>query len=209
MAWHRSGDKPLSEPMMISLPTHIGVTRPQWVNISWCYTSQGWFRICTQTMNPRDDFVYAPRQWIPGMISYMHPDNESQGWFRICTQTMNPRDDFVYAPRQWIPGMISYMHPDNERWRYRVTSSLIGWVHTQNDPWYFQFAYRTTIIKDQHWSEKQTTKDSQEDHRDLLGEKQWQDIKCVVLQLLQFLDSLLTSMPKFLFTSLKLYWSEM
>ena len=31
MAWRRSGDKPLSEPMMISLPTHICVTRPQWV----------------------------------------------------------------------------------------------------------------------------------------------------------------------------------
>ena len=31
MAWCRSGDKPLSEPMMVSLPTHICVTRPQWV----------------------------------------------------------------------------------------------------------------------------------------------------------------------------------
>ena len=29
MAWRRSGDKPLSEPMMVSLPTHICVTRPQ------------------------------------------------------------------------------------------------------------------------------------------------------------------------------------
>ena len=32
MAWRRSGDKPLSEPMMVSLPTHICVIRPQWVN---------------------------------------------------------------------------------------------------------------------------------------------------------------------------------
>ena len=32
MAWSRPGDKPLSEPMMVSLPTHICVTRPQWVN---------------------------------------------------------------------------------------------------------------------------------------------------------------------------------
>ena len=32
IAWRRSGDKPLSEPMMVSLPTHICVTRPQWVN---------------------------------------------------------------------------------------------------------------------------------------------------------------------------------
>ena len=31
MAWRRLGDKPLSEPMMVSLPTHICATRPQWV----------------------------------------------------------------------------------------------------------------------------------------------------------------------------------
>ena len=32
MAWRRPGDKPLSEPMMIILQTHICVTLPQWVN---------------------------------------------------------------------------------------------------------------------------------------------------------------------------------
>ena len=32
MAWRRPGDKPLSEPMMFSLPTHIWVTQPQRVN---------------------------------------------------------------------------------------------------------------------------------------------------------------------------------
>ena len=32
MAWRRPGDKTLSEPMMVRLPTHICVTRPQWVN---------------------------------------------------------------------------------------------------------------------------------------------------------------------------------
>ena len=32
MAWRRPGDKPSSEPMMVSLLTHICVTRPQWVN---------------------------------------------------------------------------------------------------------------------------------------------------------------------------------
>ena len=30
MAWRRPGDKPLSEPMMVSLLAHICVTRPQW-----------------------------------------------------------------------------------------------------------------------------------------------------------------------------------
>ena len=37
MDWPRSGDKPLSEPMMVSLLTHICVTRPQWIN--WFYGS--------------------------------------------------------------------------------------------------------------------------------------------------------------------------
>ena len=32
MAWCRPGDKPLSEPMMVSLLTHICITQPQWVN---------------------------------------------------------------------------------------------------------------------------------------------------------------------------------
>ena len=32
IAWCRPGDKPLSEPMMISLLTHICVARPQWVH---------------------------------------------------------------------------------------------------------------------------------------------------------------------------------
>ena len=33
MAWHRPGDKPLSEPMLVGSMTHICVTRPQWVNL--------------------------------------------------------------------------------------------------------------------------------------------------------------------------------
>ena len=42
MAWHWSGDKPLSEPMMVKLLTHMCVTWPQWVNglrmliSQWC-----------------------------------------------------------------------------------------------------------------------------------------------------------------------------
>ena len=37
MAWHRPGDKPFSEAMMVSLLLHICITRSQWVtsNGSW------------------------------------------------------------------------------------------------------------------------------------------------------------------------------
>ena len=40
MAWRRPGDKPLSEAMMVNLPTHICVSRPQWVNK---HSSCRWF----------------------------------------------------------------------------------------------------------------------------------------------------------------------
>ena len=37
MAWRRLGGKPLSEPMMVSLPTHISATQPQWVKSWQCF----------------------------------------------------------------------------------------------------------------------------------------------------------------------------
>ena len=37
MACRLPGDKPLSETMVISLLTHICVTRPHWVNVQMCF----------------------------------------------------------------------------------------------------------------------------------------------------------------------------
>ena len=47
MAWRRPGDKPLSEPMMVRLLTHICVTRPQWLKhiALWCYVTSWNFNI--------------------------------------------------------------------------------------------------------------------------------------------------------------------
>ena len=43
MAWRRPGDKPLSQPMMVSLLTHICVTRPQWVKSKLlCRGTKSW-----------------------------------------------------------------------------------------------------------------------------------------------------------------------
>ena len=46
MAWRRPGDKPLSEPMLVSLLTHIGVTLPQWVNRNVIFT----LKMCQDVM---------------------------------------------------------------------------------------------------------------------------------------------------------------
>ena len=45
MAWRRPGAKPSSEPMMVRLPTHNCVTRPQWVKQSSETKSMHWDRV--------------------------------------------------------------------------------------------------------------------------------------------------------------------
>ena len=42
MAWSWSGDKPLSEPIMVSLLTHVCVSRPQWVNLFYNSKAYGY-----------------------------------------------------------------------------------------------------------------------------------------------------------------------
>ena len=47
----------------------------------------------------------------------------------------NPSVTGGFYCKKWvIAGIIFCMHPANERWRYIVTSSLIGWAHRQNNP---------------------------------------------------------------------------
>ena len=54
MAWRRSGDKPLSEPMMASLLTHICVTRPQWDKV------MTWPVRCQAIVETSADFSCGP-----------------------------------------------------------------------------------------------------------------------------------------------------
>ena len=68
MAWCRPGDKPLSEPMMVSLLTHICVTRPQWVN-AHCEGNQAALEVSQcQSHNKFSNFL----SWTWGLrsISY-------------------------------------------------------------------------------------------------------------------------------------------
>ena len=55
MAWHRPGDKPLSEPMVVSLPTHICVARPLWVNTVWAVIKQSFF---SQIITPHQGEIW-------------------------------------------------------------------------------------------------------------------------------------------------------
>ena len=55
ISWHRPGDKPLPEPVMVSWLTHIYVTRPHWVN----YGADRWRIIVLQVTISKELFFVS------------------------------------------------------------------------------------------------------------------------------------------------------
>ena len=68
MAWRRSGDKPLSEPMMVSLLTHICVARPQWVKIDLFFVYKNDNKLILQATSRRIT-------WLPKALQYYWQKN--------------------------------------------------------------------------------------------------------------------------------------
>ena len=96
MAWRRPGDKPLSELMMVSLTTHICITRPQWVkkiSLSWSYQ--------------------AGLSHIAVFILYCHISNIYQISQLKSTQGLSSR--FVFCAFDNITRL--FIHPF-EKWSY-------------------------------------------------------------------------------------------
>ena len=76
MAWRRPGDKPLSEPMTVRLPTHLCVTRPQWVNRT---------HICPPV------FTYSNHLWLhANRLSYRYDifNTNIGGWLLYTYSTL-------------------------------------------------------------------------------------------------------------------------
>ena len=63
---------------------------------------------------------------------------------KICSRLRI--QNLIYVPLvsvQCYTDIVLCMHSANERYRYTVTPSLIGWVHTQNDPCYVHLLTNT------------------------------------------------------------------
>ena len=103
IAWRRPGDKPLSEPMMVILLTHVWVIRPQWVNSSHVQLELGMTlrSIITralvkfQTYLKFEDCRKSPRK----------PRYRPLFWFHAITWTTF---DLALAPRQYLNQFWSY-----------------------------------------------------------------------------------------------------
>ena len=58
--------------------------------------------------------------------------------FQVILSCLFSRQIFFKSVMTWVEAQGAFcicMGPANERWRYTVTPSVIGWVHTQNNPW--------------------------------------------------------------------------
>ena len=74
MAW-RPGDKPLSDPTMVSLPTHICVTRPQWLNSNYSIARTSNCSVWSHILSALEWALWDPK-W-PTNVSLVHPRNWS------------------------------------------------------------------------------------------------------------------------------------
>ena len=86
MAWRRPGDKPLSEPMMVRLPMHICVTRPQWVSSQLVFRSHSnnWYI----SLNP---YVQGPKSIWFNIVKIKVADalapcvaRHQRPWYWLC-----------------------------------------------------------------------------------------------------------------------------
>ena len=106
MAWRRPGDKPLYEQILLSLPTHICVTRPQWEKSVLSHKDHGClgFRVSIslpkqQTVNKASTIFLS--QWFLQICS-THVgvlDSQSIGCFQIC--------NILIAALFWIASLSS------------------------------------------------------------------------------------------------------
>ena len=120
MAWHRPGDKPLSEPMIVSLPTHICVTRPQWVKLVQDRNP------CSSKEDKNKDTLMplwvhiACHHWTPRLL-YMAQNN---------LNSLRPSDYIMYIWLQFqsfLVQLISYMpkHCLNQWWHCQKEQTYV------------------------------------------------------------------------------------
>ena len=87
MTWRRPGDKPLSEPMMVGLLTHICVTRPQWVKATRTDLHPLWLK--TLLMHPSEDYIWY--LWLGMRLWYLQGINNGDTTVLYWTIDIWPR----------------------------------------------------------------------------------------------------------------------
>ena len=120
MAWRRPGDEPLSEPMMVRLPTHICVTRPQWVK-SLNFAKR--YFLYSSTRMKLFVFGFKP-QWNQSLgvqLRTIFDGFTTRAWWQICnklfSKPMNTFSTTSVIQSQWVDSRL-LEHGDNIGWQH-------------------------------------------------------------------------------------------
>ena len=150
MAWRRSGDKPLSEPMMVSLPTHICVTRPQWVKYLQTFGLRetwkplaNWMPLFTTRPTKPGSWIFCVRTFTTKNTLVIRTHWLCQWLIRRRMQWNLNHDDVIqwkqfprYWPFVWGINRSPVNSPHKGQWRGTLMFSLIcvwinGWVNNR------------------------------------------------------------------------------
>ena len=156
MDWHRPGDKQLSEPMMISLPTHIYVTRPQWVKDT-SMKSEYW--------NLHDSRV--PYCFCTKVLKLMYHQSYCHGWQIPLTLTLNtgPGKEWCHQPTSMymtqcgsVISLMSYCVTRSHKWKQKIymlfyvaSIKLFAWMYVINLMWKMFVVIHWCLGNNKHW----------------------------------------------------------
>ena len=142
MAWCRPGDKPLSEQMMVSLLTHMCVTRLRWVNQMFCFIGNAVLIIYDNTYIVYAAYVnyFYKSDFNYSFSSYLRKRNGS--WYSMARFLWNPLSADIFQAwlhGSWVPASVlqwaetcnainHYTKKTDHAWGEIVDhQSLVGW----------------------------------------------------------------------------------
>ena len=140
MAWRRSGDMPLSEPMIISLLTLIWVTRPQWVK----HGQNGLYFVDKVLQTHYYDRIFADTNWsITPVCSWFNTGSGNglaPNTWKAITWTNSPIPYRIsntpwvaWAPQMWAP---LWGWGTTWEWQEPSTEGTADWQHCSlPGPW--------------------------------------------------------------------------
>ena len=86
-----------------------------------------------------------PMAWSDSSIKRLITASEAITWCQCCMLWKHLKWN-TQSIKFLLAGIILGVGLANERRRYIVTSSLIGWAHTENDPWLVIFMFLFLMI---------------------------------------------------------------
>ena len=170
MAWCQPGDKPLSEQMMVSLLTHMCVTRLRWVNQMFCFIGNAVLIIYDNTYIVYAAYVnyFYKSDFNYSFSRYLLKRNGS--WYSMARFLWNPLSADIFQAwlhGSWVPAsVLQWAETCNAINHYTKNQTMRGeklWIinrWSDGNQWYYQICAHILCVKEQTLEEKLLLRDT-------------------------------------------------